>query len=98
MGVRGAASRGVAMRRLYRAGKVSTDCLGSGEKRGRPGTEDGRYLVMCFSLRLSSPPFSSVLHNPKGIVVDGGQHTIGVLSLNLNFPSSLPLQLISVMW
>lgn len=61
-------------------------------------TEDGRYLVMCFSLRLSSPPFSSVLHNPKGIVADGGQYKIGVLSLNLNFPSSLPLQLISVMW
>lgn len=95
MGVGGGSGQGGGNEK---AGKVSTDCLGSGEKRGRPGTEDGRYLVMCFSLRLSSPPFSSVLHNPKGIVADGGQHKIGVLSLNLNFPSSLPLHLISVMW
>lgn len=88
----------MAARRQYRASKVTTECLGSGEKKGRSGTEDGRYLTMCFSSILSSPALSSILHNPGGPVGGGGQHKTGVFSFYLNFLSFLPLHLISTMW
>lgn len=80
------------MRRQYRAGKVSIECLGSGEKRGRPGTEVWRYLTMCFSSLPSLPALSPVLHNPEGLVEGGRQHKTWVLSFYLNFLSFLPLQ------
>lgn len=98
VGVGAGSWQGDGSEEVVRAGKVSIECLGSKEKRRRPGPEDGRYLAMCFSSLLSSPALSSVLHNPEGLVEGGGQHKTGVLSFYLNFLSFLPLQLIPTMW
>lgn len=65
------------------------------EQRGRPGTEGGRYMVMCLAPLLYSPSFSSVLHDPDGTGRVVGSTEERVHSFYLNFASSLPLQLIS---